>query len=234
LSATYRAFDYRLLDAHAELWHLFRPGHDFRPNFSTVPETEYASWPDRWEERSSAILVSVGVEPREERDDTRGFDGSGLATLEVAGGSLGGKFDYDRLTCHFEGHWRNRETHRLSTRLWYGAARRDLPPDKYFYLGGVGSMPGYPARIFVGDQAFLGTIEYRFNYWQTGVADGGIIVFSDLGRATFGDNFFTLSHFKSDVGVGFGFGDGFRFEVAKGLDDTHRDLRVTARLSQGL
>jgi hypothetical protein len=232
LSAAYRNTDYRWLEAERNLWHLFRPDHRFRENFSTVDEDYLADWVDRFEERTSALHLSLALEPRESEEHRPRLDFGMKLSGEIAGGALGGEFDYDRWQAAVNASWHSNDVHRLFARAWYGLARRDVPPNKLFFLGGIGSLPGYPQKSMVGDEAFLATVEYRFDYWVNETFDGGIILFCDVGRATFADDFVDLSEFKSDLGVGLGLGEGLRLDVAKGLDHTDRDLRVSLRLGQ--
>ncbi len=234
VSLVYRNTDYRWMDAERNLWHLFRPNHRFRENFSTVPLQILEPWIDRFEERTSAIHFGVGVESREADEHPERFDATAQFSGEIAGGALGGEFDYDRWQLHVRGEWNSEDVHRLSARFWYGKGRRDLPPNKFFYLGGIGSLPGYPQKVFVGSEAMLANFEYRFDYWPNQIFDGGVLLFFDVGRATFDDDFFDLGRFRSDVGVGFAMGESLRFNVAKGLDRTDRDIRLSLNLWQKL
>lgn len=232
LSAMYRNSDYRWMEAERGLWHLFRPDHRFRDNFSTVPADILEPWVDRFEERTSALHLGVAVEPKAGDEHRARFEAALRAHAEIAGGALGGEFDYDRWQFSAKGEWNGEDIHRITARLWYGKGRRDIPPNKFFYLGGIGSLPGYSQKEFVGDEAVLASIEYRFDYWPNQAFDGGIILFFDLGRATFADDFFDLSEFKSDIGIGLGLGEGFQLDIAKGLDQTERDIRLSLRLWQ--
>ncbi len=232
VSAAYMNTDYRWLDAERNLWHLFRPNHCFRSNFSTVPLNVLEPWIDRFEERTSALHLSVGLEQQDGDAHLARFDGAARAVAEIAGGALGGERDYDRLQLFAQGEWNGRDIHRLTLRIWYGKGRRDLPPNKYFYIGGVGTLPGYSQKEFFGNQALLMSAEYRFDYWPNQAFDGGVILFMDVGRASFDDDFFEPSEFKTDVGVGLGIGEGLRVDIAKGLDHTDRDIRLSLRLWQ--
>lgn len=232
VSATFRNVDYRWMTAERNLWHLFRPNHLFRRNFSTVPTILLEPLMDRFERRTSAVILSAGVEPRESHEHPSRFDANIHTTLEVAGGALGGDFDYDRWQLHAVGLWNGDFAHRVTARFWYGSGRRDLPPNKLFYLGGIGTLPGYSQKEFVGSEVMLASVEYRFNYWPNEIFDGGIILFFDAGRATFEEDFFELSKFKSDVGIGLGIGEEIRLDIAKGLDNTTRDIRLSLRLEQ--
>lgn len=233
-SLRYRNTDYRWMDAEQNLWHLFRPNHRFRENFSTVPTDILEPWVDRFEQRTSSIHIALGVEPRESEEHVKRFDAIVRASGEVAGGALGGDYDYDRWQVSVKGEWNSDEVHRLSARIWYGKGRRDLPPNKFFYLGGIGSLPGYPQKVLVGSEAILANFEYRFDYWPNQMFDGGILLFFDVGSATFDEDFLVLSRFKSDVGVGLAVGESIRFNIAKGLDSTDRDIRLSFALWQKL
>ncbi|MBI3873145.1 MAG: BamA/TamA family outer membrane protein [candidate division Zixibacteria bacterium] len=235
LSVEYRNTDYRHLEAHPHLWHLVRPGHDFRENFSTLDPDQFDALLERLERRGSSVILTVGVEPMEIADadhPPRRFDGSMSASLEVAGGGLGGGLDYIRLILKAGGSWQSGNTHQVAARAWYGDGRRDLPPNKLFFLGGVGSLPGYAQKVFVGDESFLANVEYRYNYWKNQYFDGGIILFFDVGRAGTHAHFWDLNEFKPDVGVGLGLGDEVRVDLAKGLDESERSVRVSVRLEK--
>ncbi|HEX9750140.1 MAG TPA: BamA/TamA family outer membrane protein [candidate division Zixibacteria bacterium] len=232
LSAAYRNTDYRRLDADPDLWHLFRPDHDFRANFSTLDSALLDT--ARIERNTSALLLSLRVDPREQMRDFVGFNGSLELVYEIAGGGLGGDFDYDRITFRGRGWWDTGRWHRISLFAFYGNSRRDLPPNKHFFLGGVGTLRGYSGRAYPGTEALFATFEYRFSYWENDVFDGAIIFFSDLGNATFADDLWDLSDFKSDIGLGLGLGRAIRVDIAKGLDRSDRDLRVTVRLASSL
>jgi hypothetical protein len=233
LTLAYENVDYRSLDAHRELWHLFRPGHPFRANFSTLSVTDQEQLPGL-KGRSSAMMLTTKVEPVQTGRPESGFNGGMSAVVEVAGGGLGGNYDYNRLQLETRGWWTSGWSHRIAARAFYGVGRRDLPPNKLFYLGGVGSLPGYSQKLLVGDEAFLLNVEYRFNYWETRMFDGGILLFFDLGRAACDRHFWDWDQFKPDVGVGVALGEEVRLDIAKGLDETHRDIRVSVRLAETL
>ena len=91
----------------------------------------------------------------------------------------------------------------------------------------MGSLRGYSQKSFVGDEALLLTAEYRLNYWKNDIFDGGVIVFVDAGQAASLTNIWNLSEFKTDIGIGLGLGDGIRLDIAKGMDRSDRDIKMT-------
>jgi hypothetical protein len=230
LTLAYRNLKYRWLGAERNLWHLFRPDHDFRTNFSTVGDEE--SIAGALDGTSSALCLTLGVAPVEAGSHPIGFNGSLQAVYEVAGGALGGNYDYDRLMLSGEGWWDSGRWHRFSMHAFYGTGRRDLPPNKLFYSGGIGTLRGYPQKIFVGDQSFVGNVEYHFTYWENPFGDAAVVFFLDVGRTTIDDNFWDPDEFKVNLGVGLDFGDIFRINAAKGLERADDDIRVTVRLAR--
>jgi hypothetical protein len=229
-SITYRNVDYRWLEANPRLWHLFRPDHDFRENFSTLGATAQAE--DLLQDNSSSASFVVRIAPVESGQHPIGFNGSLVLSYEIAGGLLGGDYDYDRLTLTGLGGWDSGHWHRVTLRAVYGAARHGLPPNKLFYSGGIGTLRGYPQKVFAGDQTFVGNAEYHFVYWENPLGDAAVVLFLDLGRTTTDDNFWDPDDFYSDIGIGLDFGDTFRIDAAKGLDHTHRDIRVSIRMTR--
>ncbi|MEW5702934.1 MAG: hypothetical protein AB1792_11995 [Candidatus Zixiibacteriota bacterium] len=226
LSVTYENADYRPLEAHPELWHLFRPDRDFRENFSTLDVAARELLPEALAGRNRAVTLKLAVEPIQAGRPESGFNGAGSVALETAGGGLGGDYEYDRWTMQVKGWWKNGWSHRAAVRAFYGICRHDPPPNKLFYLGGVGSLPGYSQKVLYGDEAFLLNLEYRFNYWATRMFDGGVILFFDVGRAAPSRRFWELNEFKPDIGLGMALGEEFRLDVAKGLDHSDREFRV--------
>jgi hypothetical protein len=229
-SLKYRNIDYRWLNASRNLWHLFRPNHQFRDNFSTLGPA--ADPEDALEDNSSSATFTIRIAPVETGQHPIGFNGSLVLAFEVAGGLLGGDYDYDRLTLSGQGGWVSGNRHRIALRAMYGAGRRDLSPNKLFYSGGIGTLRGYPQKIFFGDQSFVGNIEYHFVYWENPLGDAAVIFFVDMGRTTFDNNFWDPDEFFSNVGIGLDFGDMFRINAAKGLDNTDRDIKVSVRMAR--
>lgn len=228
LTVRYRNVDYRRMNAHGNLWHLFRPGHDFRANFSTLPASADSLEPNG---RASSVIVEFGMVPRERGGPKLGLNGQAGVTLEVAGGLLGGRYDYQRIMADVSGWWDSGRWHHVKLRAFFGIARHELPPNKLFYLGGLGTLPGYSQKSLPGEEVFLGQAEYQFNYWKSRLGDAAFILFTDFGRAASTDRFWHLGGVKADLGIGMQFAGAIRLDIAKGLDDTKRDIRVSLRIN---
>ena len=229
LTVRYRNADYRWLSANRRLWHLFRPNHEFRENFSTFGSKADAE--KLLDGNSSSASCEIRIAPVETGRHPIGFNGSLVLTYEAAGGILGGDYDYDRLTLSGEGGWDSGHLHRVRLRALYGSGRRSLPPNKLYYSGGIGTLRGYQQKVFSGDQSFIGNVEYHFVYWANPLGDAAVVLFLDAGRTTFDENFWDPDEFFSDVGIGFEFGETIRIDAAKGLDNTDRHIKVSVRIA---
>lgn len=227
---TYRFNDYRWMEAEPGLWHVFRRGHDFRANFWSLGEDFDGA--AALDDASSAIHLSARVAPVSSDEHPIGFNGSLSLTYEVAGGLLGGDYDYDRIILEGQGWWDVTRWHRLKVRAIYGGGRHSLPPNKLFYAGGLGTLRGFPHKEMVGDELLLGNIEYEFTYWENPFGDAAVILLFDFGRATFAGDLWDVRELKSDVGVGLDFGESIRLDIAKRLDRDHGDIKISLRLSK--
>jgi len=227
---TYQFHDYRWMDAEPGLWHVFRRGHDFRTNFWSLGEDFDGE--AVLDNASSALHLSARLAPVSSDEHPIGFNGSLSLTYEVAGGLLGGDYEYDRIILEGQGWWDVTRWHRLKVRAIYGGGRHALPPNKLFYAGGLGTLRGFPHKDMVGDELVLGNVEYEFTYWENPFGDAAVILLFDFGRATFDGDLWDVRELKSDVGVGLDFGESIRLDVAKRLDRDHGDIKISLRLSK--
>lgn len=227
---TYRFVDYRWLDAERGLWHLFRRGHNFRRNFWTLGEGFDGD--SVLDGRSSALFLTARLAPVANDDHPIGFNGSLTLEYEVSGGLLGGDYDYDRLTLTGQSWFSVARWHRFAARVLYGRLRRDAPPNRLFFAGGLGTLRGFPQKLMAGDKSLIGNIEYEFTYWENPLGDAAVILFFDFGHATFTEDLLEFGAMKSNVGVGLDFGESIRVDLAKRLDRSRRDLRISVRLAK--
>jgi len=234
LTLGYRNLDYRQMDAHRNLWHLFRPDHDFRENFSTLSDSTQLQPPrsSSVSGRSSSATLTFEVSPVEKGLHPMGFNGRLGLSLEAAGGILGGAYNYERLCADATGWWDSGSWHHVKLHAFYGVGRHNLPPNKLFYLGGLRTLPGYSQKTFFGEEALLAQVEYQFTYWNNRLGAAAVILFGDVGRVAPTDSFWHLEDCKADVGIGLQFADAIRIDAAKGLDQARRDIRVTVRLTR--
>jgi outer membrane protein assembly factor BamA len=150
----------------------------------------YADWPL---ERNSYLMRTL------QGDLFQRFQGvRAEATLEVADAeALGGDFTFHRVVGQLRGARRLNAYHTIFGRLLLGHASQDVPRQRRFALGGIGTLRGRETKAFArGDDVVLFTAEHAYepvSPWPALIAfyDGGRI-----GRDGGG------SGWKHDLGVG--------------------------------
>jgi len=231
----YENYDYRWRSAAPKLWSLFWTGRDFRKNFGVLEGVaDHVLVPDIFERKISLLRFGYHIkEPERDRYVTGlGYTFDGF--LEIGGGDLKGDWDYSRLMGRGSVWYDFSGRYRVLLYGFAGRALRDVPAPKLFYLGGPASLRGYRVKQFVGDEAFLATLEYAIRFWDNAVTDASLVLFYDIGRASLNEEFWILDEFKSDVGVALDFGGGFRLAVAKALEESDINPVVTIRVKAGL
>jgi hypothetical protein len=118
-------------------------------------------------------------------------------SLEIAGGGLGGDFDFNRLLAHVRGARAVTGRHGVRGRALLGLTTGTPPPQRRLALGGHGTLRGYSVKEFTGEHAVLATAEWTYTppgRWP------GVIAFYD-GGAAWTDGV-PGSGWRDDVGIG--------------------------------
>ncbi|NOX38712.1 MAG: BamA/TamA family outer membrane protein [Calditrichaeota bacterium] len=133
----------------------------------------------------------------------------------------------------------------LNARVLVGASQGDLPIQKNFELGGIGTLRGFPYKAFVGNQMILGNVEYVVSNDLLGFPfpDGwNLILFGDVGAVWRSnpdqklDEIWKNLHrdrLKSNIGFAIASRDGdFRVNIARPIRSSRQDIIVTVRIQQ--
>ncbi|MBI4266393.1 MAG: BamA/TamA family outer membrane protein [Acidobacteria bacterium] len=146
---------------------------------------------------------------------------------ELAPASLDHDFDFSRHIANVRGWWQPSPRRTISGRVVVGTSTGEIPPQRVFALGGIGTVHGYGFKEAAGDRMLLlnGEIRQRFFGHGDGVAG---LLFVDAGRI-YGPRVGTEAWMRG-VGVGLEFGGGPRIELGWRLDDIPRSLQVLFRL----
>jgi len=121
-----------------------------------------------------------------------------LFSAELAGGMLGGKFDYNKFTVEGRQYLKVGSSQVVAMRATAGYATGHMPENSKFSVGGADTLRGYEDDQFKGDKMLALTAEYRFPVANR--VQG--VVFTDVGRAWDEDESFNLGDMKASVGVG--------------------------------
>lgn len=118
-------------------------------------------------------------------------------TFEWASKDLGGDFSFHRLIAEGRSHQRVTSRGTLSTRLLLGFASQDVPAQKRFFLGGLGTLRGYEEKEFDGEGLVLGNVEWAVYMARLAPL---LIPFADAGATWHGTR--TTDGLRADVGLG--------------------------------
>ncbi|MFA6448412.1 MAG: BamA/TamA family outer membrane protein [bacterium] len=99
-------------------------------------------------------------------------------SVELNGGPLGGKYDYQKVTFDVRRFYPVRKKQVFAARANFGAARGSIPRFDWFDLGGVNSLRGYEEYEFSGTIMALYNVEYRF----TMSGNLSLVAFGDAGN----------------------------------------------------
>lgn len=198
----------------------------FRENYSTMLFDSLALLSIKGDLR----LIGVRFSWDSRDDNIQPHSGQYLELAwETAGdgiiGDIGGDFSYDIVEATISHYQPLTPRQYLGFRLKGGYSDQQLPLDRWFFLGGVGSLRGYDYKEYTGNRYMVGNLDY---YWE--FSDDFIVsLFADIGKAGFGEEEFVKRGYKSDIGLGFIIDDVIRIDIAQRLDDIHKNPLVMAR-----
>ncbi len=177
--------------------------------------------PQVWEGRMRSALASFEIHQEKQRTYfTTGWKAA--LSAEVAGKSFGGDFEFNRYIVDFIRYQPLSKYENLNFRFRAGSATGDVPPQKWFELGGISTLPAYSYKEFSGNRIALFNAEYMLNGKIFDAVDVfpswllrncNLILFYDAGFANavasdekFDQGFETLrlDNVKTDWGFGIG------------------------------
>ncbi|MEZ5358169.1 MAG: BamA/TamA family outer membrane protein [Candidatus Zixiibacteriota bacterium] len=226
----YLVEEYDWFDAHPKLWSLFG-SKDFRGNFSSVPHDALAVLKnDLIDKKMTSLSVRYTFNTLEDSDKLRsGWHVQG--SYEFSSERWKGDFDFTRVEGKIKRLQRLSRYQALSVTAAYGYVHGDyIPLNRYFFIGGLGTMYGYRHKEFMGREYMLASAEYRFRLPRTGVSpflhwDGGRIAADRLGSE---------NGWKSSISAGVDIDDNFRIFISQRLDMKDKDPVIYARFTANL
>ncbi|MBA2565830.1 MAG: BamA/TamA family outer membrane protein [Gemmatimonadetes bacterium] len=190
----------RQQDGFVTLTTLFGDDEDFRPN------------PPVDEGRLTSATIAARVLTASTQSPSLRVPGWNLAAeLERGGEALGGDLSFWRGMLHLRRYNRLSERHWLNARVYLSgpvAGTASLPRQRFTYLGGPGSLPGFDTLVLEGDRAVLGTAEYTYQLPTTSWSAPVFLlwqleIFSDVGNAVdASDRVQLYSKLHWDAGIG--------------------------------
>jgi hypothetical protein len=201
------------------------------------------------EGRMRSILTAFEFhQSREKRYFFRGWSASASAEFSPKG--LKGDFDFNRYILDLRSYLSLGDYDNINVRLRAASATGDIPVQKGFDLGGIGTLPAFGFKEFVGNRLLLGNVEYIVNgkiiddaglfpawlLWNVNLiffADAGYVTTADK-EQSFVDGFDGLNSntIRWDWGVGIGSRDGKMRLAFVWRTDVSRPARAFIRLSR--
>lgn len=208
LSVGFRTEKHRALDVNTG-WALFGKGEDFALN------------PAAQRGRNLAVVLALeGGRVASLRYLPQGY--AYRFEAELADG-LGGDFAFNRYVADVRGYVRATSYSSLSARVRGGLATGEVPLQKEFTLGGLGSIRGYPQNTFFGTRMLLVNAEYAIedvDLLPDLLDDVLFFGFFDAGWTNQEGDAFDVDEVYPSAGIGLGFDDrALRLELAFPLRD---------------
>jgi len=161
---------------------------------------------------------------------------------ETAGGSLGGAFAYKRYTADLRAYFSPGPSHVAKARVLLGTTSvgDDLPFQKTFAIGGIGTLRGYPFRQFRGRHLFLANGDWAWELFKRSSRNAmlktglSIVAFTDFGLAWDAPKW-DLGRRRPAWDAGFGIGttdETFRVYFARDLRAERSPIHVTLRIAR--
>ncbi len=133
--------------------------------------------------------------------------------VEHASPAIGSDFDFTRFQVHFR-HYSPMGDNRIDARLKVGTAMGQLPYQRKFVMGGIGTLRGYSLYEFAGNHGFLFNLEYAHSLGD----EAFLIPFVDVGQVWY--RLEDIEQIQPKVNLGIGFQGGpFRLNLAKALEE---------------
>ena len=133
--------------------------------------------------------------------------------VEHASPAIGSDFDFTRFQVHFR-HYYSIGDDRIDARLKVGTAMGQLPYQRQFVMGGIGTLRGYSLYEFAGNHGFLFNLEYAHRIGD----EAFIIPFVDVGQVWY--RLEDIEQIQPKVNLGIGFQGGpFRLNLARALEE---------------
>lgn len=190
-----------------------------------VRDRSYRLNPPIEEGRVNAVRVAFNLSTV--KPSPRRLDGwSMLTALEYSSPSLNSDLDYTKYIFDIRRYQPISHYDNFNVRLRAGSSEGDLPVQRMYELGGLGTLPAYPHKIFFGNRMVLLNAEYiirgdilsQLSFIPRGLFGGlTVLFFFDAGwtgiadsRAGVFEGFdnFALNKLKSSIGFGFGSRNG--------------------------
>lgn len=225
LEIGYQAETQNWLDAHPKLWSLFGT-KEFRGNFSSVPyDTLTARRSDFADRQMTSLRLKLSVDSRS--DDNKSKRGwYGYLDFEHSPQGWKGDFDFNRLETQLQRYQPLNRYQSILLTAAYGQVSGDyIPLNRFFFLGGLGTVHGCRYKEVMGKEYFLFSGEYRFRFPHSSLSP---FLQFDCGKIA-PERLSGNNPWLNSLSVGLAIEDNLKIFVSQRLDKGDRDPIIYAR-----
>ena len=230
LRIIYDSYDTRWFESQKNLWSLFGGSKLFRENFSSVePSYRVTGILELDSIHNNTISVDFSYENRFKDDDNILSGWNILGNLEWASDVVSSDFDYRKYTLQVVRYQKINRISSIRLRAVHGNSDGYLPMYKRYFLGGLGTLPGYNHKEMIGSRFWMINSEYWVGLTKQHFSN--LIFMWDVGQISNDNRLDDQSEIKHSVGLGLDF-SGPRVYFSKRLDgQIERDIKIHVRFS---
>jgi hypothetical protein len=211
----------RWFDAQPNLWRIFGGDKKFRDNFSSVDSELREAGRMAIDSNDNAyVLLKLDYDTRniDEPFDRSSWAATGI--LEWSHPDMSSGYDYRRYTLNVRRYQKFHRRIMLIVRGVFGGSEGDLPMQKLFYLGGLGTLHGYRHKEFMGSRFWMLNSEYRIDFPRSDLAAS---LSWDVGQVSADSHFGIEDEVRHSLGASLYFGNDLKLTVARRLDGAKDD-----------
>ena len=230
LKISYDNYDTRWFKSQEKLWSLFGGSKLFRENFSSVEPTFRAAGLLELDSiHNGAVSVEFSYDDRLKDEDNILSGWKFLGNLEWSSDGLSSDFDYRKYTFQVIRYQKVNRISSVRLRAVYGNSDGYLPMYKRYFIGGLGTLPGYNHKEMIGSRFWMLNSEYRVGLTKQHFSN--FIFMWDIGQIANNSRSDDQTEIKHSVGLGLDF-SGLRVNFSKRLDgQEERDIKIHVRFS---
>ncbi|MEE8149147.1 MAG: BamA/TamA family outer membrane protein [candidate division Zixibacteria bacterium] len=230
LKVSYDNYDTRWFKSQGNLWSLFGGSKLFRENFSSVePTFRAAGLLELDSSHNGAVSVEFSYDDRLKDEDNILSGWKFLGNLEWSSDGLSSDFDYRKYTFQVIRYQKVNRISSVRLRAVHGNSDGYLPMYKRYFIGGLGTLPGYNHKEMIGSRFWMLNSEYRVGLTKQHFSN--FIFMWDVGQIANNSRLDDQTEIKHSLGLGLDF-SGLRVNFSKRLDgQEERDIKIHVRFS---
>ncbi len=230
LTISYDSYDSRWFKSQKNLWSLFGGSKLFRENFSSIePSYRAVGIAEIDSNHNAEVALEISYDNRLKDDDNILSGWKFLGNFQWSADRFSSDFDYRRYALQVIRYQKVNRISSVRLRAVHGNSNGNLPMYKRYFLGGLGSLPGYNHKEMIGSRFWMLNSEYRVG--PTKQHFSYLLFMWDVGQIANDSKLDDQSEIKHSVGLGLDF-SGLRVNFSKRLDgQADRNIKIHVRFS---